>query len=108
MINLNAKRTKEFFTQNAIYVVLAALVIAIAAWDPRFLSIDSLRDILLQCSTRAIIALGAAFVLITAGVDLSAGRVVGLTAVLSASMLQTADYARRFFPGLPDIPPLYH
>jgi methyl-galactoside transport system permease protein len=84
--------------------VLVALVAGISVWDPHFLSIETLRNILLQNSTRAIIALGAAFVLITGGVDLSAGRVVGLTAVVSASMLQMENYARRFFPDLPHLP----
>ncbi|GMX61639.1 galactose/methyl galactoside ABC transporter permease MglC [Paenibacillus elgii] len=97
-------KLNHFFTQYAIYIVLILLVAGIAASDPRFLSVDILRDILLQNSTRAIIALGAAFVLITGGTDLSSGRVVGLTAVLSASMLQTADYPRRFFPDMPDLP----
>jgi methyl-galactoside transport system permease protein len=104
MIQVNTRNTKEFFSQNAIYVVLVALVAGIAIWDPNFLSLNCLRDILLQSSTRAIIALGASFVLITGGVDLSTGRVVGLTAVLSASMLQTSDYARRFFPDQPQLP----
>jgi methyl-galactoside transport system permease protein len=101
---LSVKKLNNFFTQYAIYIVLIVLVIGIAISDPRFLSVDILRDILLQSSTRAIIALGAAFVLITGGVDLSAGRVVGLTAVLSASMLQILDYPRRFFPDLPHLP----
>lgn len=100
---LDAKKIKHFLSQNAIYIVLLVLIIAIAFKDPRFLSVATVRDILLQSSTRAIIALGAAFVLITGGVDLSAGRVVGLTAVLSASMLQIADYPRRFFPDLPQL-----
>jgi len=104
MNNTSSKKIKEYFSQNAIFVVLFILIISIAIWDPRFLSINCLRDILLQSSTRTIIALGAAFVLITGGVDLSSGRVVGLTAVLSASMLQSLDYPRRFFPDLPNIP----
>ncbi|MDK2801345.1 MAG: methyl-galactoside transport system permease protein [Clostridiales bacterium] len=104
MNKLNAKNIKEFLSQNAIYIVLAVLVVAIAIRDPRFLSITTFRDILLQNSTRAIIALGVAFILITGGVDLSSGRVVGLTAVLSASMLQTSDYVRRFYPDMPDLP----
>jgi methyl-galactoside transport system permease protein len=104
MDTLNSARVRNFMSQNAIYIVLIVLIAAIAISDPRFLSITAFRDILLQSSTRAIIALGAAFVLITGGVDLSAGRVVGLTAVLSASMLQTEDYARRFFPDLPHLP----
>ncbi|MCZ8512751.1 galactose/methyl galactoside ABC transporter permease MglC [Paenibacillus filicis] len=98
------KNIGGFLTKNAIYIVLVVLVIGIAVKDPRFLSIDILRDILLQSSTRAIIALGAAFVLITGGTDLSAGRVVGLTAVISASMLQILDYPRRFFPDMPHLP----
>ncbi|WP_248928526.1 galactose/methyl galactoside ABC transporter permease MglC [Paenibacillus hamazuiensis] len=101
---MNVKRINSFVTQNAIYIVLIVLVIGIAFKDPRFLSIDIFRDILLQSSTRAIIALGAAFVLITGGTDLSAGRVVGLSAVLSASMLQILDYPRRFFPDLAELP----
>ncbi len=96
--------SRSFLTQNAIYAVLVALVAGIAIIDPSFLSFNCLRDILLQSSTRTIIALGAGFILITGGTDLSAGRVVGLSAVISASMLQTADYARRFYPDLAQIP----
>lgn len=101
---MDGKKIQHFLSQNAIYIVLIVLTIGIAASDPRFLSVTTFRDILLQSSTRAIIALGAAFVLITAGVDLSTGRVVGFTAVLSASMLQVADYSRRFYPDMPDLP----
>ncbi|HWR43989.1 galactose/methyl galactoside ABC transporter permease MglC [Sporomusa sp.] len=103
-MNFDANKIKDFFMQHAIYIVLIVLIIAIAVYDPRFLSVTTIRDILLQSSTRVIIALGAAFVLITGGVDLSTGRVVGLTAVLSASMLQVADYSRRFYPDIPDLP----
>ncbi|MFA6075689.1 MAG: galactose/methyl galactoside ABC transporter permease MglC [Negativicutes bacterium] len=97
------KKTKAFLTEHAIYVVLVVLTVAIAIYNPKFLSVDVLRDILMQSSTRVIIALGAAFVLITGGVDLSAGRMVGFSAVISASMLQTADYSRLFYPGLPQL-----
>ncbi|SFJ17944.1 galactose/methyl galactoside ABC transporter permease MglC [Thermoflavimicrobium dichotomicum] len=104
MKQLDAKKIQNFFVQNAIYIVLIALIVGIALYDSNFISIITLRDILLQSSTRIIIALGAAFVLITGGVDLSAGRVVGLTAVLSASMLQLDGYSRKFFPDLPSLP----
>jgi methyl-galactoside transport system permease protein len=45
-----------------------------------------------------------AFVLISAGVDLSAGRIVGLAAVITASLGQTMEYGRRFYPQLGNIP----
>ena len=47
--------------------------------------------------------MGICFTLLIAGTDLSAGRMVGLAAVISTSMLQTADYANRFFPDLPQL-----
>lgn len=99
----NQKNIRNFTSQNAIYIVLVVLVISIAIKDPRFLSINCFRDILIQSSTRVIIALGAAFIILTGGADLSAGRVVGFSAVISASMLQSPDYARRFFPDLPQL-----
>lgn len=104
MNDLNTKKIKEFLTQNAIYIVLVVLIAVIAIWDPRFLSLTCLRDILIQSSTRAIIALGVSFILITGGVDLSSGRVVGFTAVISASLLQAPDYIQRFYPDMPQLP----
>ncbi|QAY67453.1 galactose/methyl galactoside ABC transporter permease MglC [Paenibacillus protaetiae] len=94
-------KVKNAFSQNAIWVVLVILVLGISMMDSSFLSVTTFRDVLIQSSTRLIIALGAGFVLITAGTDLSAGRVVGLSAVVSASLLQKADYANKFFPNLP-------
>ncbi|MEK4370451.1 galactose/methyl galactoside ABC transporter permease MglC [Paenibacillus sp. FSL R5-0473] len=96
-------QVKQYVTQRAIFIVLILLIIGIAIADPNFLAFSTLRDILQQSSTRAIIALGAAFILVTGGVDLSAGRVVGLTAVVSASMLQIDEYTNRFFPDLPQL-----
>jgi methyl-galactoside transport system permease protein len=101
--NINSRTTKDFIGQNAIYVVLILLVMGIAISQPEFLSVTCLRDILIQSSTRVIIALGAALVVLTGGADLSAGRMVGFSAVISASMLQTPEYARRFFPDLPQL-----
>jgi methyl-galactoside transport system permease protein len=84
--------------------VLLALIVTVAVLKPSFLSITVLRDILMQCSTRTVVALGAALPVLTAGTDLSAGRQVGLAAVLSSSLLQAPDYVRPFYPGIPHLP----
>lgn len=104
MLNTFQKRVLTFLLENAIYVVLVLLVAGISIQDPNFLSLGSLRNILLSSSTKLILALGSAMVLISGGVDLSAGRVVGFAAVLSASFLQIEDYPRRFYPALSQIP----
>ncbi len=85
-------------------LALLALVVVICFIEPRFMQIQVLLDILTQSSTRMIIALGICFTLLIAGTDLSAGRMVGLAAVISTSMLQTATYANRFYPDLPQLP----
>ena len=102
--SLTIQKITNWMIEYAIYLVLVGLIITIAIQEPAFLSMSSLRNILLSSSTRMILALGAAFVLISGGVDLSVGRVVGLAAVLSASMLQTLDYPRRFYPELAELP----
>ncbi|BBI35320.1 galactose/methyl galactoside ABC transporter permease MglC [Cohnella abietis] len=102
-MNVSVKRVNAFLTDYAIYVVLAVLIIGITLTNPSFLSLSTLTNILHQNSTKAIIALGAAFVLITGGVDLSAGRVVGLSAVVSASMVQLSNYPQKFFPHLGEV-----
>src|SRR5699024_9207466 len=45
-------------------------------------------------------ALGIGGCIVLTGTDLSAGRVVGLTAGISAAMLQAATAANKFFEGL--------
>lgn len=103
-LNLKKINLRGLFKQYAIYAVLFLLIICIAIKDPRFVSFDTAKDILVQSSTRIIIALGACFAILTAGADLSAGRVVGFAAVISASMLQASSYTAKFYPSLGQIP----
>ena len=103
MNQLTAKRTKDFMTKYAIYMILFILILIITIMRPDFMSYGNLRNILIQSATRIIIAMGVGGILITAGTDLSAGRMVGLAAVISSSMLQNPDYARRFFPDQPQL-----
>ena len=100
---LNKQTFGEFLTNNAILLAMLVLVIVICILQPRFMQIRVALDILTQSSTKLIMALGICFTLLIAGTDLSAGRMVGLAAVISASMLQTATYANRFFPDLPQV-----
>lgn len=102
-VEISAKTAKGFLTNNAIILALLMLVVVIMIIQPRFMQYEVMLDILTQSSTKMIVALGICFTLLIAGTDLSAGRLVGLSAVISTSMLQTADYANRFFPDMPQI-----
>lgn len=95
---------KEFGSKYAIYLVLVALLLVIGGLDRSFLSVVNLKNVLIIASVRAIIALGVGGALITRGTDLSAGRAVGLTACIAASLLQRPDYAYKIFKGIPHLP----
>lgn len=101
--HLGGKEVSGFVLGNAIMLALIVMVIVICFIEPKFIQIKVLLDILRQASTRIIIALGVSFIILTGGTDLSAGRMVGFAAVIAASMMQTADYARRFWPDLPQV-----
>jgi methyl-galactoside transport system permease protein len=106
---MNTQATKrstitKWLFDNVIYVFLIILVIGIVIASPDFLSMTNLINILSQSSSRIIIALGIAGILILGGTDLSAGRMVGLAAVVSASLLQAGDYAYKMYPNLPELP----
>ncbi|NGY60142.1 ABC transporter permease [Lentzea sp. NEAU-D13] len=78
-----AVRTKVLQRQGA--AVALVLVVAVS-WlvFPRFGSLDNLRDLALQGSFLAVIALGMTFVIITGGIDLSVGSLYALGGVLAA------------------------
>ncbi len=72
--------------------------------EPSFVSLRNLSNILTQSSVRIIIALGVASLIVTQGTDLSAGRQVGLAAVISATLLQALDNVNRVFPEISPLP----
>ena len=62
-------------------LALAGLMVVAGVLIPGFMSRANLTTILLHVSINGIIALGSTFVIITAGIDLSVGSVVGLSLI---------------------------
>lgn len=95
---------KETLLNNALYILLIIAVIYTYTQNHRFLSVSSIVNIISLAAANIPIACGIAGCIVLTGTDLSAGRVVGLTACISASLLQAADYASRMFTDLPVMP----
>ena len=91
---------KKIIIESGLYLVLFCMLIAIIIKEPTFLSIRNFKNILTQSSVRSIIALGVAGLIVTQGTDLSAGRQVGLSAVISATLLQSITNVNKAFPQL--------
>ena len=95
---------REFLINNALYIFLVAVIIAIAVMRPRFLSPGSIVNIISLSAANLPIALGIAGAIILTGTDLSAGRTVGLCACVAASLLQATGYANKMFPAIGTLP----
>jgi rhamnose transport system permease protein len=79
-----------------ILLALALLVLVTAIDNPRFLSGQSVRDLLLGAAILLILAVGQTVVIVTRNIDLSVGSVLGLSAFGSTSLLLAA-------PGTPPV-----
>ncbi len=95
---------REFFINNSLYIFLVLAVAVIGILRPRFLSPASIVNILSLSAANLPIALGIAGAIIISGTDLSAGRIVGVVACISASLLQASGYLGKMFPGLDTLP----
>ncbi len=89
---------------NAMYIVIVLAIIFIAIRVPAFLSVSSIVNIISLTAARLPIALGIGGAIVLTGTDISAGRAVGLTACIAASLLQTVTYPNKLFPSLPTLP----
>jgi ribose transport system permease protein len=72
---------------NASAVLFGIVLMTLGALAPKFLSADNLVNILIQSSATAIVATGMTFVLLTAGVDLSVGAIMFVTAAVAGKMI---------------------
>ncbi|MFK0331930.1 ABC transporter permease [Rhizobium sp. NPDC090275] len=59
---------------------------------------------ILQVSVIGIIAIGVTQVIISGGIDLSSGSIVGATAMISMSLAQVGTFERAVYPHLTDLP----
>jgi ABC-type sugar transport system ATPase subunit/ribose/xylose/arabinose/galactoside ABC-type transport system permease subunit len=80
-----------------ILLVLIAMIVIFSLLNNRFLTPVNLTNIMLNFSWTAIAAFGATMVIITGGIDLSAGSVMGLGG-LAAAMLLSPDHSTLLGP----------
>ncbi len=97
-------KLKKILMNYAIYFILALVVIVIISIEPSFLSFGNVFYICTQASTRLILSLGVAGIIVLGGTDLSAGRMVGMSAVICASLLQEVGSTTRVFADMPQLP----
>ena len=82
LIQLNSRRLFSFLYRYGIYVVLGIMIIFFSTTNPNFLTLKNAMIILQQAAPLGIAAIGMTFVLVVAGIDISVGQNMYLSAIL--------------------------
>lgn len=80
-------KISKIFSKYAIYFVLVLLIIVFSIASSSFLLTGNLFNILRQVAVTGITAVGMTFVILSGGIDLSVGSVIGVTGVITAQIM---------------------
>lgn len=86
-------RVSGLVRQAGVLMALVLLVIVSAVLSDRFLTLPNLLNVLRQVSIVGILAVGMTFVVLTKGIDLSVGSLLGVSVVIIAALLETQSAA---------------
>ena len=103
----------DYLIRNAMYIIIIMVVIYVQVYSissgfaHTFLSFGSIVDIMTRSASALFLALGVGGIIVLQGTDLSAGRIMGLTACVCASLLQMPliEYSVKMFPNM-SAPPI--
>ncbi len=86
---------------NALYILMALFIIYTAIKNPNFVKPGSIVNMIQLAAVSLPMALGIGGCIVLTGTDLSAGRVFGLAAGMSAAFLQNRAASKLIFEKLP-------
>lgn len=79
---------RALLLRYALVIVLFVFVGVLGVSNASFFTLSNFNVVLLQVSTNALLATGATYVILTGGIDLSVGSVVGMSGVVAAMVAQ--------------------
>ncbi len=91
-INIKSKLT-QFYKTFGIVLVLLFMIIVLSIATPYFLAATNLINVVRQISFIAIIGFGVTLVIITGGIDLSSGSIVGVTSIVSTMLAHPGEHS---------------
>ena len=84
----SGRQIGRFALRYALVIILAVFLVTLALSNHTFLTLSNMNVILIQVAANALLATGATFVILTGGIDLSVGSIVGLSGVVAALFAQ--------------------
>lgn len=94
----HSKKSRRWPAALGIYLVLAGLAALFALFTQNFLTVGNLTNVVRQASINLVLATGMTFVILTRGIDLAVGSVLGLGAVVAVQLSLQADWAAAAIP----------
>lgn len=102
--SITPKQVGNALLNNALIIIMLLVAAYVAVTQPSFLAPSSLINLLSLTAAYLPVALGIAGCIVLTGTDLSAGRAVGITACVAASLLQATDAANKMWPNIGTLP----
>jgi ribose/xylose/arabinose/galactoside ABC-type transport system permease subunit len=88
----------QFLLNNSTIVLFIVVFVILGVWSPRFYLPENVVNIIKQAAFTGIVAVGMTFVLLTAGIDLSVGSNMYLSAVVAGLLMRSTGMD--VFPAL--------
>jgi inositol transport system permease protein len=98
---LTRERVGAFMRKYLIVFIFLGMCLFLAVFSPEnsFLRPQNLINVVRQISVIGLLALGVMVCIIALGIDLSLGSVLGLSAVVTASLVQQIGWKEALYPG---------
>ena len=90
LLNKQHMSPRQFLSTFGSLIGLVVLVFAISVIKPNFLGLPSIRNVLRISSINGLLAIGMTFVILTGGIDLSVGAVMGCSSMFAAYFAQSS------------------
>ncbi|WZH35694.1 MAG: ABC transporter permease [Microbacterium enclense] len=84
------QRLRQLALANVPIILLIVVFVIFSLWDPRFFDVQTLANVARSTAYIGIVAVGMTLVLMTAGIDLSVGSMLYLTAVIVGQVINAA------------------
>jgi ribose/xylose/arabinose/galactoside ABC-type transport system permease subunit len=78
---------QQFLLRGRAFIALILVVIVFTSLSPQFLSTGNIVIMSKHVAINALLAIGMTFVILTGGIDLSVGSIVGLTAMIAGGLI---------------------
>ena len=100
--NASRDRITAFLRKYLIIIIFLTMCALLAIFSPdhSFLKPQNLINVVRQISVIGLLAMGVMLCIITMGIDLSLGSVLGFSAVVAASLVQQPGWKEAIYPGL--------